>query len=188
MQTFNQPFNTYLMKTTTLFSALLFASTILFAQTQTRNIDAFDGVNVAGHYDVTLVQGSEGSITLSGDSEDLDRIETYVKKGELIIKQKKSSWFDSWNSGKVKISIPVEDIDQVVLSGSGSIRANHKLSADEFDIVLSGSGEIVQNIETKNLGGVLTGSGDIELRGKTTAASFRLTGSGDIKASTFESV
>ena len=68
------------MKTTTLFSALLFASTILFAQTQTRNIDAFDGVNVAGHYDVTLVQGSEGSITLSGDSEDLDRIETYEKK------------------------------------------------------------------------------------------------------------
>ena len=74
------------------------------------------------------------------------------------------------------------------MSGSGSIRANHKLSADEFDIVLSGSGEIELNIETKNLGGVLTGSGDIELRGKTTAASFRLTGSGDIKASTFESV
>ena len=79
MQTFNQPFNTYLMKTTTLFS-VLFCLNHLFAQTQTRNIDAFDGVNVAGHYDVTLVQGSEGSITLSGDSEDLDRIETYEKK------------------------------------------------------------------------------------------------------------
>ena len=74
------------MKTTTFFSALLFASTILFAQTQTRNIDKFDGVNVSGHYDVTLVQGSEGSITLTGDTDDLDKIETYVKGGELIIK------------------------------------------------------------------------------------------------------
>ena len=176
------------MKTTTFFSALFFASTILFAQTQTRNIDKFDGVNISGHYDLTLVHGSEGSVILTGDTDDLDKIETYVKEGELIIKQKKSSWFDSWNSRRVKISVPIEDIDQVVLSGSGSIRANHKLNADEFDIVLSGSGEIMLNIETRNLDGILTGSGDIELRGKTTVASFRLTGSGDIKASSFESV
>lgn len=77
------------MKTIKYFTLLLFASTTLLAQTEKRSVSPFDGIHVAGHYDVTLTQGSEGTITLSGNQDDLDKIETYIKKGELIIKQKK---------------------------------------------------------------------------------------------------
>lgn len=175
------------MKTSTHLTLLLFASTTLLAQSEIRTTDSFDGIHVAGHYDVTLTQGSEGTITLKGNQDDLDQIETFIKNGDLIIKQKKSSWFDNWNSGKVSINIPVEEIDKVTLSGSGTIRSHHKLNSDNFKVVLSGSGEIELFLDTDQIDAVLTGSGDIGLKGKATEVSYQLTGSGDIKADGLES-
>jgi len=174
------------MKTIKHLTLLFLTTTTLIAQTETRTIGSFDGIHVAGHYDVTLTQGNEGTISLKGNQDDLDQIETYLKNSDLIIKQKKSSWFDNWNSGRVSISIPVEDIDKLTLSGSGSVITNHTLSSDDFKIVLSGSGEIDLSLETDVLEAVLTGSGDIDLRGKAIEASYQLTGSGDIKADDFE--
>ena len=69
------------------FVTLLLVTTSLFAQTETRNINSFDGIDVAGHYDVILTQGKEGNLTLKGDKDDLKQIETYVKNDILIIKQ-----------------------------------------------------------------------------------------------------
>lgn len=161
-------------------STFFFTSTFLFSQSETRTIDSFDGIHVAGHYDVALTKGNEGTLTLRGDADDLEQIETYVKKGMLIIKKKETSWFKDWKSGRVSISIPVKDIQEVVLSGSGSIQSNHKLGADEFEVKLSGSGEIDLTIDVEDLEGVLTGSGDIKLMGESSNTSFVLTGSGDI--------
>ena len=167
-------------------ASLFFASSLLFAQTENRKISSFDGVSVAGHYDVTLTQCSEGTITLNGDLDDLEKIETHVKNGVLIIKQEKASWFSNWDSGRVTINLPVEDIDKVVLSGSGSISSNHLLRSDNFDVTLSGSGEIDLEIDTEEFEGVLTGSGDISLQGKAAHVSYKITGSGDISAEEFE--
>jgi len=175
------------MKTTPLICFFLFASTALFAQTQTRTVGSFESIHVAGHYDVHLTEGSTGTLTLHGAADDLKQIETYVKHGELVIKQKKSSWLTDWSSGKISINLPVETLTQVTLSGSGSIQAKHTIQAEDFNIVLSGSGEIWLPLETNSLKGTLTGSGDIELQGKASLASFQLTGSGDVKASSFES-
>jgi len=164
-------------------SSFFFASTFLFSQSETRTIDSFDGIHVAGHYDVTLTKGNEGTLTLKGAADDLDQIETYVKNGILIIKKEETSWFKDWKSERVSISIPVEDIQEVVLSGSGSIQSNHELCADEFEVKLSGSGEIDLTINVDELDGVLTGSGDIKLKGESSKTSFVLTGSGDIDSS-----
>ena len=120
--------------------------------------------------------------------DDLKQIETYVKNDILIIKQKKTSWLGSWgnNSGKITINVPVESIDKVVLSGSGSINARHQLTSRNFDVMLSGSGKINLNLVTDNFEGTLTGSGNIKLQGKATNAAYQLTGSGDFEAKFFE--
>ena len=170
------------------FALVLFASTNLFAQTETRNVSAFDGIHVAGNYDVTLTKGTEGTLTLHGDQEDLDRIKTHVKNGNLVIEQTKTSWLESWNSGQVKIHIPVEAISKISLSGSGSIYSRNELNSNEFDITLSGSGEIDLNLNAQDINAVLTGSGDIELRGKASNVSYQLTGSGDIKSPSLEAL
>tara|TARA_E500000331_G_C17218464_1_gene696941 strand:- start:1299 stop:1466 length:168 start_codon:yes stop_codon:yes gene_type:complete len=52
-------------------------------------VGPFDKLEVNGHYTVILIAGETGSLNLRGDSDDLKQIETYVKKGTLIIKQKR---------------------------------------------------------------------------------------------------
>lgn len=150
--------------------------------TEKRNVGTYDGIHITGSYEVTLVSGSEGTLILKGDSDDLEKIDTDVKKGTLIIKQKEKSWLGNWNSGKVNITIPVEDINKVFLSGSGVIIADFPLEGDHFKTILSGSGEIILNLDVTAVNGTVTGSGDITLTGKASKVNFNVTGSGDIEA------
>ena len=62
-------------------------------QTEKRNVGTYDGIHIAGSYKVTLISGTEGTIELKGDEEDLERIASNVKNGTLTIKQKEKSWF-----------------------------------------------------------------------------------------------
>ena len=150
--------------------------------TEKRNVGTYDGIHIAGSYEVTLVSGSEGTSLLKGDSDNIEKIDTDVKKGTLIIKQKEKSWFGSWDSGKVYINIPVEDINKVVLSGSGEIIADFPLEGDHFKTFLSGSGEINLNLDVTAVNGTVTGSGEITLTVKASKVNFNVTGSGDIEA------
>ena len=64
----------------------------LIAQhTETRNVGTYDGIHIAGSYEVTLVSGSEGTIHLEGNEDDLEKIESKNKNGTLLIKQKEKS-------------------------------------------------------------------------------------------------
>jgi len=128
-------------------------TTLLLAQKETRNVGSYEGIHIAGHYDVSLFSGSEGTITLEGDAEDIDQIETYIKNGTLVIKQKKSSWLNNWFSDQVSIQIPVEEISKVSLSGSGDIRSNFPLETDHFKTSISGSGDIKLEIEATSVEG-----------------------------------
>jgi DUF4097 and DUF4098 domain-containing protein YvlB len=134
--------------------------------TEKRNVGTYDGIHVAGSYEVKLVSGSEGTIELKGDPDDLDKIETEVRKGTLLIKQQEKSWFGNWDSGTVYITIPVEKINKVILSGSGEIHSKVPLEGDHFKTILSGSGEISLNLEVTAVNGTVTGSGEITLIGK----------------------
>ena len=150
--------------------------------TEKRTVGTYDGIHIAGSYEVKLVSGSEGTIELKGDPEDLEKIETEVRKGSLVIKQQEKSWFGNWNSGRVYITIPVKEINNVILSGSGEIQSNIPLEGDHFKTILSGSGEISLNIEVTKVNGTVTGSGEITLVGKADIVNFTVTGSGDIDA------
>ena len=97
----------------------------LIAQhTETRNVGTYDGIHIAGSYEVTLVSGSEGTIHLKGNEDDLEKIESKNKNGTLLIKQKEKSWFDTWDTDTVYITIPVEYVSKIILSGSGEISSS----------------------------------------------------------------
>lgn len=163
-------------------SVLLFTAQNVDAQSETREVGPFDIVHIAGPYEVTLTSGKEGTISLSGDDEDLENIESYIKKGKLIIKKKNKSWLSDWTSGKVTIRIPIEEISSVILSGSGKIKSQKTITANRFKTVISGSGDIDLEVEATSVEGTLTGSGDLHLSGKTERVEFQITGSGDITA------
>ncbi|WP_396590240.1 head GIN domain-containing protein [Allomuricauda sp. R78024] len=148
-----------------------------------RSVGDYDAVALAGWFDVELVAGDEGELTLKGESNLLEYIKTEVKNGKLIVKVEKGVNLkpSNWNSG-IYITVPVETINSVTLSGSGDIVGKTTLKSDNFDTRISGSGDITLAIEAENVEATLSGSGDINLEGRATNLDIQVSGSGDIKA------
>mgnify|MGYP003147478204 FL=1 len=87
-----------------------------------RSVGDYDEVAMAGWFDVELVSGSEGELTLKGESNLLEHIVTEVKNGKLTIKVEKGLNLrpSNWKSG-IYVTVPIESIDSVSLSGSGDL-------------------------------------------------------------------
>ncbi len=150
--------------------------------TQNRNVSSYDAVSLTGGMDVELVAGTEGKLTVEAESNLMEYITTEVSGGTLKISVEKGvSLRPSKNHG-IKVTVPVKEIEEVNLTGSGDIWNTGTLHASEFKIGLTGSGDIKLNINSQNIDGSITGSGDVALRGNTNNLNCKTTGSGDFKA------
>ncbi|WP_411895667.1 head GIN domain-containing protein [Winogradskyella sp. A2] len=153
--------------------------------TISRSTSSYDGIKAAGPMDFILVPGSEGEISIKGDSNLMDYIKTEVKDNKLIVKVK-----DGINLKPTKtviITIPYKDISQVSLAGSGDVMNEGTINAEDFKVALAGSGDIVLNISTESTDSSLAGSGDIVLKGNTGDLDTKVAGSGDFDGSRLES-
>lgn len=148
-----------------------------------RSVGEYDAIAVAGWFDVILVDGSEGELKLKGEENLLEYIITEVKDGKLVIKTKKGVNLkpSNWNSG-IYVTVPVESIEMVSLSGSGDIVGETTLKSDKFKTSLSGSGDVTLDIEATSIDASMSGSGDIDLTGNARDLDVSISGSGDIKA------
>jgi len=148
-----------------------------------RSVGEYDAIGLSGWFDLDLVAGEEGEITLEGESNLLQHIKTEVKNGKLSIKVEKGYNLkpSSWNDG-IKITVPVESINAVALSGSGDIVGKTTIKTDNFKTAMSGSGDITLDVEANSIDAAMSGSGDITLNGSTRDFEATISGSGDIKA------
>ncbi|TFG78235.1 MAG: DUF2807 domain-containing protein [Flavobacteriales bacterium] len=148
-----------------------------------RSVGAYDAVSVSGWFDVDLVDGKEGELTLKGEENLLEYIKTEVKNGKLIIKveDNRNLQPSTWNEG-IKITVPVDQIDAVTLSGSGDIVGRKKIKASSFSTTMSGSGDITLDVDADNMTATMSGSGDMNLSGRSGDFNVTVSGSGDIKA------
>ena len=150
-----------------------------------RSTDNYDAISVSGWFDVMLVDGTEGKLSIEGEENLLEYIKTEVKDGKLVVKVKKgynlqpSSWK---KDGVIKVTVPVESLSALSLSGSGDIVGKKTISASEFSTSMSGSGDITLDLECKTITASMSGSGDINLSGTTEVFEAQISGSGDIRA------
>ena len=152
--------------------------------TEERSVGTYDGVSLSGWFDVELVAGPEGRLTLKGEDNLLEHLETEVKNGVLQIRPEKGYNLDpsSWKGGGIVVTVPVESIDQVSMSGSGDIVGKTRIKSQSFQTSMSGSGDISLEVEVDDMKVALSGSGDIALSGTARQVEIRVSGSGDVKA------
>ncbi len=148
-----------------------------------RSTSDYDAIAVSGWFDVDLVDGKEGQLTLEGESNLLEYIITEVKNGKLVIKTENNVNLkpSDWNSG-IRITVPVERVSSISLSGSGDIVSKTTIKTEKLETSMSGSGDITLDIETNSVSASMSGSGDITFSGTTTDFAATISGSGDIKA------
>lgn len=151
--------------------------------TISRSTGDYEGIAISGWFDVDLVDGKEGKLTLEGESNLLEYIITEVKDGKLVIKTEKGVNLkpSNWNSG-IRITVPVESVNSISLSGSGDIVGKKTIKTSRLSTAMSGSGDITLDVDTSSLDASMSGSGDITFSGRTTDFEATISGSGDIKA------
>ena len=126
--------------------------------TITRTTSDYSDIKCSGSMDFILIKGTEGKLTIEGESNLLEYIITEVDGDVLKIKTENNiSLRPSYNK-TITITIPFEDIEYVSLSGSG---------------------DVVLDVDANEINASVTGSGDLTLRGKTTQLKTSVTGSGD---------
>lgn len=153
---------------------------------ETRNVSDYDQVALTGAMDVELIPGKEGNIKIAAEQNLLEYIETEVKGTRLRISVREGYNLDPSRNHPIVITVPFETLDEVSLTGSGDIHASRTILAEDFEIKITGSGDITLPVEAKYVRARITGSGDITLRGKANDFNCAVTGSGDIHAFEFE--
>ncbi|MBJ2124075.1 head GIN domain-containing protein [Flavobacterium sp. IB48] len=154
--------------------------------TETRSTGDYDGIKVAGSFDVDLVSGKEGKITIKGEENLLAVIKVEVEDNSLKIYVEKGTQIRT-SSGKIQVTVPFEKISELSLAGSGDIQSKDVIKNDKFSIKLSGSGNFTLPVDTNNLELNVSGSGNVRLKGTATNFSAKLSGSGDINAADLKS-
>ncbi len=165
-------------------------------ETETRQMPRFDRVFNEGNFEVYIIQDGLSEVTIEAESNLIPKIRTRVEGTRLEIDTRD----DLRNNYPMKIFVHTDEVDEVKLSGSGLIDAEN-ITTGDFEIGISGSGEIfftgtVQDmhcfisgsgsaaigVTADELEADISGSGDMELWGVARAGDFDISGSGSIRA------
>lgn len=177
-------------KSILLIAALLILSTIQAQKkikgngnvtTINRTTSDYEAVTFAGSFDYILVSGTEGKIKIEGEENLLQYIITEVKNGTLNIRTKNSISLQTSKNKTIKITVPFEEINAVSLTGSGDVWNENTISTNHFKTSVTGSGDIILDVEASSIDASVTGSGDLTLKGRTNNLKVNVTGSGDYK-------
>lgn len=179
------------MKKIIYLTLLLLVSVFTYAQrikgtgpsvTKTLNVSSFSTLECSMAADVEITQGSSQTVTVMGQENIIELIQTEVSDGKWRIKLPKGSWADYEN---LKFKITMKDIRGLGLSGSGSITTTNKINTDDLQLGLSGSGKITVEADAEYVDCGISGSGNIYLKGRAKELNIGTSGSGDLKAQDF---
>lgn len=148
--------------------------------TKTRNTSSYEGIELVGSLNVELVAGTEGKIRVEAESNLQEYILTEVKNGTLKVSTEKN--INLRPTKKIRIIVPFESIGRVALTGSGDITGSDIIKSANFEMNVTGSGDMKLNVDAGKIEGQITGSGNIHVRGQTEEFICKVTGSGDFKA------
>lgn len=152
--------------------------------TENRNISDYDKIDVAGSFEVKLVKGKEGAISITSDENLMEYIETEVENGHLKIHPKKGYQLKSTKT--ILITVPFEMVDAISLAGSGNVSSTDVLNAEDLNLNLAGSGGLDLPVSTKKLTSHIAGSGNINLSGNTEVLKCEIAGSGNLEGATLK--
>jgi hypothetical protein len=160
---------------------------------ETRTTSGYDAIKISGSFDVDLVAGKEGKITMKGEENILSAIIVEVEDNTLKIYVKKNMNIRSSMGKKVEVTVPFEKISELSLSGSGDITSKDNIKNDKFMAKLSGSGNFNLGVDSNSLELNLSGSGNVHLKGnadnlKSKNVDVNVSGSGNSKVNCNESL
>jgi hypothetical protein len=146
--------------------------------TITRTTESYNKISTGGSFNVELVSGKEGTITIKGDENIISHIVTEVIGNELKVYFEKNRSYNY--KQEITIIIPFEKISELSFAGSGNLIGKDVINANDFELKMTGSGNCKLEINAKNVDVKFTGSGSLKLSGTAEELEAKTAGSGDL--------
>lgn len=146
--------------------------------TITRTTESYDKILTEGSFNVELVSGKEGTITIKGDENIIIHIVTEVIGNELKVYFEKNRSYNYKQD--ITITIPFEEISEISFAGSGNMVTKNAINATDFEAKMAGSGDCTLEINAKNIVAKMAGSGNLKLSGTVENLEAKTAGSGDL--------
>lgn len=151
--------------------------------TRQYQVGAFDKIEVAGPYDVTVTTGKDVAVAATGGANLLDETEVEVKGDTLVIRPKKKisiRW--TGNRGKASFTVSTAALTGAAIAGSGDIKVDK--GSGDFHGQIAGSGSLdIAQMAARAAHFEIAGSGNIRAKGTAESAEADIAGSGNIDAS-----
>lgn len=129
------------------------------AATQSRDLPAFDSVELAGSNNVVIRVGGKQSVVVKADDNLLNRVTTRVESGTLVIGNTPGSLV---TKSPMSVVVGVPTVNELTLAGGGNIVVDG-IEAESLTVTLSGSGNLTGSGTARLLGLTLGGSGNMWL-------------------------
>jgi hypothetical protein len=155
--------------------------------TQTREVKAFDSIEVSYPAEVYITQGTSESLKIEAEDNLLPGLQTRVRNDKLEIFYKVEEGKAVRPTKPVIITIVVKDIDAVDFESAGKLDITG-IKTDSLSISVSGAGDLRLNeIAVKDLVVNLSGAGSMSASGTADDLSLNISGFGSFEGKSLES-
>ena len=128
-----------------------------------RRLSEFKTIKLKGVGRVVLTQGPNHSITIQTDDNIMPLIETEIQNDQLVISQGNYNLRPT----TLNFNIMVAHLKGIAISGAGDVIGKSRFVSDDFAAKISGSGDMVLELDVAELETAISGSGSMNLSGKT---------------------
>ena len=127
---------------------------------ETRQIRNVDSVKLTGSGKLYIELGEREELVIEAEENLLDRIESRVVNGELILGPKGTVNLRPLR--EINYYLTMAELEGIKITGSGNVYVP-ALEADELSVSILGSGDVeIERIAGRDLEVVVAGSGDID--------------------------
>lgn len=158
------------MRTSTIFLLSLLLSTLAIGQeTDTRSLSQFDKISVATGIKANIVAGDKNEIKITARGIELEKIESSVEDGQLVVKIKRK--WNNWGSpskSEVKALITYNsELEGIAASSGASIDSDNTIISDHLELDASSGADIDVDVMSQSVAVDVSSGARIETRGKT---------------------
>jgi len=147
-----------------------------------REVQKFHSIKLSVNGNIIVTLGKPQEIFIKTDNKVLTNLKIEVNKGELEISLKALTSVKS-----LVIEIAMEELDNLTINGSGSIEVKDEMNIKNLNFAVNGNGSITTKINSEFFYGKIFGSGKMNLSGKAISTEMEISGSGNILATELES-
>jgi hypothetical protein len=160
-----------------LFCALL-ACTAFAQEQEVRKIGSFNKISLGGPFDLILKKGDKAALTIETDNIAPGDITTEIRGNTLHIDMKDKK-YKLRDVDRSVIYLTYTQLDKIEWSGAGNIKTESVLEAENFELQISGAGNINMDLDVNSLVVNMSGAGNVEMKGKAYSQKVNMSGAGN---------